>query len=140
MASGPVIGTPLDKLTIVSAKNGTKFLYPKSEDSELDLGGVKTESQGVDGSGTLVASTNRTKVTLKCTITNSPQDTDRNEYDFLVACRNTVNDKLQFTMEFLDGTSYSAMGVIVGDLMWNSTKAEVALTVDFSPNSLQRLS
>ena len=47
MASGLVIGTPLDKLTIVSAKNGTKFLYPKSEDSELDLGGVKTESRGV---------------------------------------------------------------------------------------------
>jgi hypothetical protein len=123
------VGGPFIEITYNHPVLGTGALYPKGdEDSEFDLGGVRTEDDdnGVDASGEMIKTMTPKRWSVEATVSNDMNT--RQEMEKLVALAGEPADA-DWTFTHINGTIYGGKGAVVGDLKGAARAATISFKV-----------
>jgi hypothetical protein len=117
-----VIGGDISEIKVINPDAGAKTLYPiAGEDSEFDNGGYRNDDGGaIDGAGRPIMSKKRVVGGYSGTISND--DNLGREFAFCNAVQ-LSRKETTFIISCLNGSVYSATGMIAGDLKLNRLKA-----------------
>jgi len=127
-------GGDLKEIRLNNPDVGQVYLYSKAGESHtINLAGFVTEddSKNIDSSGTLLNLKTIKSGSYEATIVNAENNPNRMELQKLQGLSNSFNDTT-FSATGINGVIYTGVGIVVGELSNDRSKATIAFKMNLS--------